>query len=194
MGKLESSGFTLVEVLVSMLVLAVGMIGTARVQLTALRTAQHSAYQTTALQLAAEIADRMRANNGQAGSGGVSGAFSSIDYSSTVDPLGTPPTMCYASNCGADDLANFDIYEWKSRVKNALPGGRIKICRDAKPWDSAANALTWACTAHVTHAGAASLVIKIGWQGKGASPDGRAIKDATTVPPSVALTVRPYAE
>src|SRR5690606_15894095 len=55
------NGFSLIEVLVAVFVLAVGVIGAAGMQLAALRTTQQSSFQTRALHLAAEMADYMRA-------------------------------------------------------------------------------------------------------------------------------------
>ena len=48
-------GFSLIEVLISVFVLAVGVIGAAGMQLTALRTTQQSVFQTKALHLATEM-------------------------------------------------------------------------------------------------------------------------------------------
>lgn len=189
MGKLRTNGFTLIEVLISVLVLAIGVIGAARMQLAALRTSQQSAYQTAALHLAAEMAEKIRVNQRQSALAGFSSPFLSIDYKSFDTPPARPAAMCYAMNCGTDDLASFDIYEWEARVKAALPGGRVKVCRDSKPWNSTAGALTWTCTVRADGAGT-PVVIKIGWLGKGVKPDGRTSTDPVLAfPPSVALAV-----
>jgi len=57
----EHNGFSLIEVLIAVFVLALGVIGVAGMQLTAMRTSQQSAFQTTAVELPAEMADKMRA-------------------------------------------------------------------------------------------------------------------------------------
>ena len=188
-SECKRNGFSLIEVLVSVLVLALGVIGAAGMQLTAMRTTQQSEFQTLALQLAAEMADKMRANDSQMKTGGAN-PFLSVNYQSAIEGEPTAPgKLCYASACNGEELAEFDIYEWKKRVKAALPGGRVLVCRDSAPWDSAKNALTWNCSAGAGDN--ASLMIKIGWQGK--NPDGSLIRDAVNVfPPSVALTVEPY--
>ncbi|MGH8806965.1 MAG: type IV pilus modification protein PilV [Noviherbaspirillum sp.] len=190
MIRLKEKGFSLIEVLVSMLVVALGVIGAAAMQMTALRTSQQSRFQTLAVQLASEMADKMRANDSQMKQGDAANPFLVVDYKSVTDgEPAAPGKLCYAAACSGGDLAAFDIYEWKKRVKAVLPGGRVLICRDSAPWDSARNALTWNCSAGTE--GSASLVIKLGWQGK--NPDGSLIKDAdNTFPPSVALTVEPY--
>lgn len=191
-NNLNQSGFTLIEVLVSVFVLTLGVIGVAGMQLTALRTTQQSNLQVTALQLAAEMADKMRANTSQMKLADEQNLFLDVDYQSASDATLPPPgKTCYASACGADALAQFDIYEWEMRVKSALPGGRVRICRDADPWDSTIKAFKWACSASTSDAGNASMVIKIGWQGK--NPDGSLIKGGdNTFPPGIAITAEPY--
>lgn len=181
------NGFSLIEVLVSILILAVGVVGTADMQLTALRAARQSAFHAFAQQLAAEIADAMRANHGLArGAAGVA-PYVGLDYRSAGNgEPSSPAKLCYASACDARELAEFEIYEWKKRVKAALPGGRIAICRDANPWQADKNALAWACNGEQD--GTAPVVIKLGWQAK--NPDGGLKRDsAGTFPPLVALTV-----
>jgi type IV pilus modification protein PilV len=55
-------GFTLVEVLVTVVILAVGLLGLAGLQAVSMRN-NHSAYERTqAVQLAYDMADRVRAN------------------------------------------------------------------------------------------------------------------------------------
>jgi type IV pilus assembly protein PilV len=194
-NKAGQSGFTLIEVLISVFVLALGVVGVAGMQLVALRTSQQSSIQSMAAQLATEMADKMRANPEQMKLDDNLNPYlneKNVVYSAATDPDPEAPSkMCYspAVNCSSAELAAFDIYEWKSRLKAVLPGGRVAICRDASPWDSVSSALTWACSG--VGAGNTSLVIKIGWQGK--NPDGSLIKDADgKFPPNVAIAVEPY--
>lgn len=188
----KSKGFSLFEVLVSILVLALGVIGAAGMQLTALRTSQQSAIQTTALELATELADKMRANDRAMKASDESNLFLGIDYTTSTAPT-VPSRFCYdrSASCDAGQLAAFDIYEWEKRLKEGLPDGRAVICRDAKPWDSTAHAYKWECDGGVASVGSAPLVIKIGWQGK--NPDGTLIRDEKKhFPPMIAMIVEPY--
>lgn len=187
-----SGGFSLVEVLVSILLLAVGVIGAAGMQLAAARTTQQSALQTVALQLASEMGDKIRANNLSARKP-AENPFLLVDYNSATqgEPV-APDKLCFGSDCGDEDVAAFDIYEWERRIRNELPGGRARICRDVRPWDQGRRSLAWECTSGGTK-DAAPLVIKLGWQGK--NPDGSLIRDGDAeFPPSVAVTVTPYSE
>jgi type IV pilus assembly protein PilV len=184
-------GFSLIEVMVSVMVLAVGLIGAVGLQVFAFRTTQQSTFQTVALELAADMAEKMRANTSEMKQSDGNNAYLISDYSALDQNLKAPSKLCISESvdCNAQELAAFDIYEWKKRLKTALPSGRAVICRDAKAWDVNTKAFTWTCDASTSEN--ASLVIKIGWQGK--NPDGSLIRDANKqFPPSVALTVMPY--
>lgn len=172
----------MIETLIAILVLSVGILGSGWLQLAALRTSQQSAYQTTALQFAAEMADSIRAN-------GSNTIFLSVDYdafSAMSVPTAAP---CYAADCAGADMAAFDIAEWLARAAAALPGMKARICRDAAPWDAAAHALSWQCSA--PEESSAPLVVKLGWRVK--NPDGSPLHDSDKdAPPGVAVAVTAY--
>lgn len=182
-------GFSLVEVLISILVLALGVIGAGGMQLTALRTTQQSSFQTIAMQLASEMADKMRSNNGQMKLKEGENPFLGLSYNSAIDEEpGLPGKLCYADYCSSGELAEFDIYEWKKKVKTTLPGGRVVVCRDSTPWSEGEKSLIWGCN---SGSGNGAVVIKLGWHEK--NPDGTLIKGpAKQFPPSVAIAVEPY--
>ena len=56
------SGFTMVEVMVALVVLAVGLLGIAALLLKSLQSGRTATYRTQAVNLAADLADRIRAN------------------------------------------------------------------------------------------------------------------------------------
>jgi type IV pilus assembly protein PilV len=188
------NGFTLTEVMVSVFVLALGVIGVAGMQLTALRTTQQSSFQTVALELATEMAEKMRANASQMAQADELNPFMNVDYKSAADNEPVAPAMnCFgkSASCSAEALAKFDIYEWEKRIKAVLPGGRALICRDARPWDSDIGAYRWPCDTTGAMSNTASVVIKIGWTAK--NPDGSLIMDANKqFPPGVAIAVASY--
>lgn len=187
-------GFSLIEVLVAVFVLAVGVIGAAGMQLAALRTSQQSSFQTRALHLAAEMAEVMRANIGQMKRADAVNSYLHVDYRpSATAALPAPLVSCYGidAQCDADELAQFEIAEWLRRLTMALPGARTRICRDAAPWDEGGQRFRWECTAAQGHA-IASIVIKIGWQERHA--DGRLLHEDGNDAPGIALLVAPYAK
>jgi type IV pilus assembly protein PilV len=102
-------GFTLVEVLVALLVLSVGMLGIAALYLDSLRASRAALVRTQAVALAADMADRMRANRDVPGAYDCGGDCAADEGS--VD----------------DDTAIDEINEWRLLVENQLPGGVCSI-------------------------------------------------------------------
>lgn len=162
-------GFSLIEVLVAVIVLALGLIGGAALQLSALRTRHQSALMSTAVQLASSMADRMRANLVQLQADDASNLYLTARHDATRDPAPAPPDQaCLATPCNSAQLARADIHELIEQVRDSFPGGRLLICRDTLTWNAAAHALEWDCDGSA----ASPMVIKLGWRTK--QPDGSA--------------------
>jgi type IV pilus assembly protein PilV len=102
-------GFTLVEALVTLLVLSIGLLGVAVLQLTSLRANHSASMRSQATLLAYEVVDRMRANRNRALAG---------DYD--ID-LGDTP--------GTGTVAEDDLDMWKTNLAT-LPEGDGAIERD----------------------------------------------------------------
>jgi type IV pilus assembly protein PilV len=169
-------GFSLVEVLISIIVLAIGLIGAAMMQLTAARTTEQSSMHDSAISLASQIAEEIRANRAQMN------VFVGVSYSAndTVAPLAT---SCYSQSCTASEMARQAAHDWMQRVHDALPGGRLEICQDAVVV-STAGRFDWCGTAGGTAAD--PIVIKIGWSER--DPGGKQVADST---PRIAMLVAP---
>ena len=128
-NTLRSSGFTLVEVLVAVLVLAIGLLGMAGLQVTGLRN-NHTAYlRSQAAVLAYEMGDRMRANklavdaNNYAA---VTGNETAPAFNCTSTfPTSTPSCLLPA------EMAQVDIDQWLTASRQTLPSARATItCTD----------------------------------------------------------------
>jgi type IV pilus assembly protein PilV len=144
----RSEGFTLIEVLVAALLLAIAILGSMAAQLHALRTRQGSALMSSAVQLAGGIAERMRAN------GRFSDRYLGLDYDALRD--GAPAAEgsgCHAAPCSGAELAAHDLDQIRHAVHAGFPGGRVVVCRGA--------GAGWPCS------GAGPLAIKIGWAERG---------------------------
>jgi type IV pilus assembly protein PilV len=183
-------GFSLIEVLVSVFVLAFGVIGALGMQLTALKTARQSAFQSSALHLAAEMADHMRANVRFMQSAGSHNPYLQVDYDAGA-PAPELALNCYSggADCDGRQLAQFDIDEWLNRLKTALPGARVRICRDAAPWSTTEQNFSWTCPSAET--GAAPIVIKIGWRD---GDERSAHEEVTSSAPRIVLAVASVAQ
>jgi len=181
-----AGGFTLIEVLVAVFVLAVGVIGAAGAHMTALRTRHQSSLMSDAVQLASALAEHMRANVAQMRAADAANPYLQLRYDARRE--GAPPraaALCYAgANCSSAQLADFELHELKQALHAHFPGGRVAVCRDAQVWDAGRRALTWNCGG----ASNAPIVIKLGWRGK--NHDGSdALDGALQFAPSVAIVL-----
>ncbi|MEM9404232.1 MAG: type IV pilus modification protein PilV [Pseudomonadota bacterium] len=115
-------GFTLVEVLVSSLILALGLVGVAGLQALALKNNQSAYMRSQASALAYDLADRMRTN--------VSGA-ASYDPTAATLHVGCGTT----AGCTVQQTAQNDIAEWNVALAANLPMGTGFVCIDSTPND-----------------------------------------------------------
>lgn len=104
--KSDSAGFSLVEVLVALLVLSIGLLGLAALQVTGMKFNHQSYQRTQATMLTYEIADRMRSNP-QALANYI------IAYSAATP---TYSTDCAAVVCTAAQLAAYDLNKWRNAL------------------------------------------------------------------------------
>lgn len=154
-------GFTLVEVLVAMLVLAIGIVGAGALQLAAQRTHHQSVLMSSAVQLATSLVERMRANPVAMALEDAGNPYLNLGYDAAADGAPAAPASCYGdADCSPAQIAQFDLYEVREALRTGFPNGRIVVCRDARP------TLAWECEG----AAGAPVVIKLGWRGN-AGPD-----------------------
>ncbi|WP_434632157.1 type IV pilus modification protein PilV [Chromobacterium sp. CV08] len=118
-GKRGARGFTMLEILISLLVLAMGVLAAIAVMLNAERASGSSYMRQMANQYAYDMVDRMRANPAQVSAG-------SYDVASGVSPS-TFQSNCMSSACTASAMAGYDKYQWLSDLQNNLPGGTGSI-------------------------------------------------------------------
>lgn len=122
-------GFTLIEVLVAVFVLAIGLLGLSGMQVAGLQN-NHSAYlRTQATLLAYDMADRMRAN--------VAGLVA-LEYNNQSAAQNT--ACATTTGCSSDAMAAHDLWEWGNpassiSVARLLPNGASIVCLDSTPND-----------------------------------------------------------
>ena len=156
-----AAGFTMLEALVAIVILAFGVLGVANLLVKSFRFAQQSSYDVVALQMANDMADRMRANDAAM----LAKAYDNFDSNSGIPAVPAPANL-YKTGCtGASAAcalltAAFDQGEWARQVQAALPGGRVLICRDANAFN-VTSGYDWPCTVGATTT--TPLVVKIGW-------------------------------
>jgi type IV pilus assembly protein PilV len=137
-SKVRSSrecGFTLVEALVALVVLSIGLLGIAGLQITSLKSNHGSATRTQAVYLAYDVIDRMRAN-----------PTAAINHDYEIAIGATP---------AGGTIAGDDLVAWKQNIKNALPSGFVAP-DGSVAFDATANTFTVSIVWDDAHADTAS--------------------------------------
>lgn len=103
----------MIEILVTLVITATALLGTAGLQLYAMRMNQGGQFRTQAVFLASDIAERMEANKQEA----VNGSYV-LANTTTPDALST---ACSANACSSANLAIYDLNQWGNSVATQLP-------------------------------------------------------------------------
>ncbi|WP_237068690.1 type IV pilus modification protein PilV [Microbulbifer guangxiensis] len=118
----RQEGATLIEVLITVLVMSVGLLGLTATQVVSLKNANNASTSYFASLTAYDIAERMRINPLGVGAGA---------YDATgVDKDRTPKQTCTAGICSSLQLADMDLFEWGQMVSANLPGGEGAVAVD----------------------------------------------------------------
>lgn len=106
----SNAGFGMIEILVSLLVLAIGLLGLASLQTTGLTQSSETRNRSQAILLADDMFERIRANRDSINSYAVAAA-------------GTAPTCNRAFKVANTNVVADDIAEWQNSLGCLLPGG-----------------------------------------------------------------------
>ncbi len=109
------SGFTLIEVLVSTLVLTVGILGVAAMQMVSFQTNQSAYMRSQAIFLGQDILDRIRANRAGFQNSTV---YDNVDTTDTGTIPASPACVDNANGCTAIQMGEHDIREWAQNFIN----------------------------------------------------------------------------
>ena len=121
----QQRGVGLIEVMIALLVLAIGVLGYAGMQLTALKAAEDANNRAQATLLGQDALERFLANE--------TAMASYINVDSWPDESTTPGEKpgalndCITNSCSSDDLASWDIGMLAWQAANRLPGGMIAV-------------------------------------------------------------------
>jgi type IV pilus assembly protein PilV len=118
MRRIETTqtGFTLVEAMVSLVVLSVGMIGIAALYAQGLGAGRTAQLRTQAVNLVADMADRIRSNRRGLG-----------DYAGPAANSGCDPQSGGGIDCTPAQMAAHDLFVWNQQVQQLLPNGQWLI-------------------------------------------------------------------
>ncbi len=111
-------GITLIESLVSIVVLAVAVLGMLGVQLRTLADTQVGVRRSQAVRLIEDFGERFKSN-----------PFAFDNLTSYVSGWTDVPTgtSCLTASCTPAQLAAWDVQQWKQSIGNTLPGAQASI-------------------------------------------------------------------
>ena len=134
----SQGGFSLIEVLVTLLIVALAMLGAVGLQMQSLRMGQGGQFRAQAVFLAGDLAERMEANKAAA----VAGAY-------VVEASSTPTNSansCTALVCLQDALADNDLAQWERAIVQTLPQASWSVTQT-----TAGNPSTYTIAVSYTH-------------------------------------------
>jgi type IV pilus assembly protein PilV len=149
----DEKGFTLIEVLVSILILSIGIFSILAVIIVSLQLNSSSVYRTIASQQAYAFAEILRANPTTLGTVNAASAVAFTAPGSAVIS-----TSCLQSaGCARNNFVPTSLALWRQQLLSVLPQGQGTVCQDSTPNDG--TPANWLCNAAVQ----APYVIKICW-------------------------------
>ena len=118
LGNSRQRGLTLVESMVALLVISIGLLGIAALQITAMKQNATALNHSQAVWISYNMADRIRAN--------ISQFANYVD----IDTNKTYTQDCQGGTCSTTEMVTADAADWATQVRN-LPGGRGLITGNA---------------------------------------------------------------
>ncbi|MGH8161042.1 MAG: type IV pilus modification protein PilV [Gammaproteobacteria bacterium] len=125
----RARGFSLLEALIALLVIAIGVLGVAGLQAASVYRTHTGAVNSLAAVEAQSIAARMIANPGAFPADG-----SESDYNTTdAVAVALPSPSCTAAACTSAEMAQYDLHQWGSQLAQDLPQGQGAIACQSTP-------------------------------------------------------------
>lgn len=119
---INQKGFTLTEVLIALVVVAIGVIGHAKMQSKAMQIAQQSLFSQTANTALSDLTQRMRSNSDLA----TQFVFSNLDDGDAI----TATKNCSTDSCSESEFVTSELAEWFNHLQNNLPSPRFSVSVD----------------------------------------------------------------
>ena len=139
----KQQGVTLIESLAAVLVMSIGMLGIAALQLTAMSQNTSALNHSQAAWLASNMSDRIRAN------------LPVYDLYAGIDTGNGYSQDCESTACSATQMMTADAADWKTLVET-LPGGQGLVTNDLD-----------------VGAGDNALIVTVMWDDEGTGATGR---------------------
>jgi type IV pilus assembly protein PilV len=159
----SEKGFSLIEVLVSLLVLSVGLFGMLAIIITSMQMNSSSVYRTIAAEQAYAMAEVLRANPTTLWTvdTSVASAFSSATPGVATTCLQSSLSGCGRGTSGANGFVQMSVAMWQTQLASLLPAGAGTVCQDSTPNDGTPT--NWLCDGASGTSNNAPYVVKVCW-------------------------------
>ena len=125
----QSKGFTLIEVLIAMTIVAIGLLGQMQMQIETISTNKIALYKAQSAYLASELVDRMRLNIPGVDNGLYDDISTIDDPDDPDDDYATNACITSTDGCTVEEIAGQDIFEWVESIKAVIPSGTATVNR-----------------------------------------------------------------
>lgn len=111
----------MLEVLITLVIVAIALLGTAAMQAKAMQMNQGGQFRSQAVFLVSDLAERIEANKAAA----ILGSY----VLSSSDSMPALVTDCSSAACSGSSLAIYDLLQWKDSVTALLPQSSWSVVR-----------------------------------------------------------------
>ncbi len=123
--RIHSKGFSMIEILVTIVILSLGLLGLAALQSRGQQFNYAAHIRTQATLSAYDIMEKIRLNDTFAKNDVSGGASEGKGYVSKAKPANVPD--CMNNSCDPGQLRHYDLGQWYDRLSETLPSGTGKI-------------------------------------------------------------------
>ena len=116
-------GVGMIEILVALLILSIGVLGYAGLQLRALGSTNESHFRVQAMAIAQDMAERIPVNPESLAIYSSAGSWSQAAFADRSMPAGW--NQCVTGSCNTASVAQWDILQARYQAWTLLPNGRI---------------------------------------------------------------------
>lgn len=122
----RAGGFSMFELLIAVVVVAIGILGIASLQVVSLQQNRAALFRAEALQIGNDILDRRRANPGTIGA-----PINYAPVSLNDAPAANKNCIGALQNCTPQEMRDFDVAQWKCSILSIDGSGQpIDLCDD----------------------------------------------------------------
>ncbi len=154
-------GSTLIESMVSLVILAIAVVGMLGVQVRTLMETNTAAGRTQAMLLINDLSERIKANPG---------GYQALSLYEFTDARTIGSTDCTGTACNAAALAEYDMDQWQGNFQATMPGAKVATFVSS---DNSA-----------TTTGTRQLGVLIGWTMREKNPDDTSAYLASFITPT----------